>query len=123
MKYGCIGEHLGHSFSREIHARLADYEYELCEIAPEALDAFARERNFRAINVTIPYKERIMPHLHEIDEGARLIGAVNTVVNRDGLLYGYNTDFYGIVTLIARKFRALAKASSASGAISQSSYS
>ena len=100
MKYGCIGEHLGHSFSREIHARLADYEYELCEIAPEALDAFARERNFRAINVTIPYKERIMPHLHEIDEGARLIGAVNTVVNRDGLLYGYNTDFYGMCELI-----------------------
>lgn len=100
MKYGCIGQHLGHSFSREIHARLADYEYELREIEPEALDAFAKERKFRAINVTIPYKERIIPHLHEIDEGARLIGAVNTVVNRDGLLYGYNTDFFGMCELI-----------------------
>ena len=100
MKYGCIGEHLAHSFSREIHARLADYEYELCEISPEGLDSFAAERNFKAINVTIPYKERIMPHLYEIDDGAGLIGAVNTVVNRDGRLYGYNTDFYGMCELI-----------------------
>ena len=100
MKYGCIGEHLGHSFSREIHGRLAEYEYELCEIAPEALDDFARARKFKAINVTIPYKEKIMPHLYNIDEGARLIGAVNTVVNRGGELYGYNTDFYGMCELI-----------------------
>ena len=100
MKYGCIGEHLGHSFSREIHGRLAEYEYELCEIAPEALDDFARARKFKAINVTIPYKEKIMPHLYKIDEGARLIGAVNTVVNRGGELYGYNTDFYGMIYML-----------------------
>ena len=100
MKYGCIGEHLGHSFSREIHSRLSDYKYTLCEVAKEKLDAFMTERDFIAINVTIPYKEAVMPHLHSIDEGARMIGAVNTVVNRGGLLYGYNTDFYGMSELI-----------------------
>ena len=100
MKYGCIGEHLGHSFSREIHARLSDYEYELCEVAKDKLSDFATRRDFIAINVTIPYKEMILPHIYELDEGARLIGAVNTVVNRDGRLYGYNTDFYGMTELI-----------------------
>lgn len=100
MKYGCIGEHLGHSFSREIHARLSDYEYELCEVAREALCDFATRREFLAINVTIPYKEMILPYIYELDEGARLIGAVNTVVNRGGRLYGYNTDFYGMTELI-----------------------
>lgn len=100
MKYGCIGEHLGHSFSREIHSRLSDYKYTLCEVAKEKLDAFMTKRDFIAINVTIPYKEAVMPHLHSIDDGAKMIGAVNTVVNRGGLLYGYNTDFYGMSELI-----------------------
>ncbi len=100
MKYGCIGEHLGHSFSREIHARLSDYEYELCEVAKDALGDFAEKREFLAINVTIPYKEMILPYIYELDEGARLIGAVNTVVNRGGRLFGYNTDFYGMTELI-----------------------
>lgn len=100
MKYGCIGEHLGHSFSREIHARLSDYEYELCEVERERLGDFAQKRNFLAINVTIPYKEMILPYIYELDEGARLIGAVNTVVNRGERLYGYNTDFYGMTELI-----------------------
>ncbi len=100
MKYGCIGEHLGHSFSREIHARLSDYEYELCEVEKDKLSDFATRKEFLAINVTIPYKEMILPYIYELDEGARLIGAVNTVVNRDGRLYGYNTDFYGMTELI-----------------------
>ena len=100
MKYGCIGEHLGHSFSREIHRRLSDYEYELCEVERDALDGFMQKRDFKAINVTIPYKEAVIPHLYEIDGSAKAIGAVNTVVNRDGKLYGYNTDFYGMSELI-----------------------
>lgn len=100
MKYGCIGEHLKHSFSKEIHGALADYEYEIREIEREALGEFATSRDFLAINVTIPYKEEIMPYLYEIDDKARAIGAVNTVVNRDGRLYGYNTDFFGMTSLI-----------------------
>ena len=101
MKYGCIGERLKHSFSKEIHNTLADYEYELREIEKEALSDFLLEKDFLAINVTIPYKEAIIPYLYEIDGHADEIGAVNTVVNRDGRLYGYNTDFYGLSRLIA----------------------
>lgn len=102
MKYGCIGQKLGHSFSRDIHAALGNPAYELCEIAPEDLDAFMKKREFSAINVTIPYKEAVLPYLTETDEGARRIGAVNTVVNRGGNLYGYNTDFYGMRALFRK---------------------
>lgn len=101
MQYGCIAERLGHSFSREIHAELGDYSYELTEIAPDELDAFLQRRAFCGINVTIPYKERVIPYLYAIDEQARAIGAVNTVVNRLGRLYGYNTDFYGMRALFS----------------------
>ena len=99
MKYGCIGERLKHSFSKEIHNALADYDYELCEVARDYLEAFATAGDFLAINVTIPYKEQIMPYLYSIDDHAAAIGAVNTVVNRDGRLYGYNTDFFGMQML------------------------
>ena len=102
MKYGCIAEHLGHSFSALIHARLADYQYELCELSPCEVDGFMQARDFRAINVTIPYKQTVIPYLDEIDDIARRIGAVNTIVNRDGKLYGYNTDFAGMCALIER---------------------
>ena len=101
MKYGCIGEHLSHSFSREIHKLLGDYPYEIREVAKESLDAFMTKRDFLGINVTIPYKEPVIPHLYYIDEAARCIGAVNTIVNKDGRLYGYNTDFYGMSELIS----------------------
>lgn len=102
MQYGCIGEHLGHSFSAEIHALLADYKYEICEVARESLDAFMTARDFCGINVTIPYKQAVIPHLYYVDESAKAIGAVNTIVNRDGRLYGYNTDVYGMTALIKR---------------------
>ena len=100
MKYGCIGERLGHSFSKEIHALLADYSYELCEVKKEELDSFMTKRGFSAINVTIPYKELVIPYLSHIDAFAKEIGAVNTVVNKDGELFGYNTDFFGMRSLI-----------------------
>ena len=102
MKYGLIGEHLPHSFSREIHAKIADYDYELCELLPEEVESFIKKKDFTAINVTIPYKEKVMPYLDSIDEKARLIGAVNTIVNRNGKLYGYNTDFIGLCDLIEK---------------------
>ena len=98
MKYGLIGEKLGHSFSKEIHERLG-YDYELCEVAPEALDGFMKAKNFEGINVTMPYKQAVIPYLDEIDEVASEIGTVNTIINRDGKLYGYNTDYYGMERL------------------------
>ena len=100
--YGCIGEHLPHSFSREIHGEIGSYAYDLKELTPEELPGFMTARGFMGINVTIPYKQAVIPFLDEIDETARAIGAVNTVVNRDGKLYGYNTDLYGLTRLIRR---------------------
>ena len=102
MIYGCIGEHLPHSFSREIHEQIGDYAYELREIAPDGLDSFMRECPFKAINVTIPYKQAVIPYLSWISETAAEVGAVNTIVNRNGRLYGYNTDFDGLSALIRR---------------------
>ena len=102
MKYGCIGEKLCHSFSKEIHGLIADYEYELREIPRDSVCAFMEAKDFCGINVTIPYKETVMPYLDEIDDGARRIGSVNTVVNRGGRLLGYNTDFYGMSRLIKK---------------------
>ena len=102
MKYGLIGEKLGHSFSKVIHEKIADYTYELKEISKENLDAFMKAKDFSCINVTIPYKEEVIPYLDYIDSAAREIGAVNTIVNRDGKLYGYNTDFYGMKLMIEK---------------------
>ena len=102
MKYGLIGEKLSHSFSKEIHNLLCDYEYGLCELKADELERFFTERDFCGINVTIPYKTSVMEYLDYIDEAAQKIGAVNTVVNRGGRLYGYNTDAYGLSALIAK---------------------
>ena len=102
LTYGCIGEHLPHSFSKEIHGQIGGYAYELKELTPEELPAFMAARSFRGINVTIPYKQAVIPYLDEMDETARAIGAVNTVVNRDGKLYGFNTDLDGLIRLIRR---------------------
>lgn len=95
MRYGLIGEKLGHSFSKIIHEQLADYTYDLIPLTREELDVFLTEKQFSALNVTIPYKETVIPYLDEVDAHAKKIGAVNTVVNRNGKLKGYNTDFYG----------------------------
>ena len=95
MLYGLIGEKLGHSYSCEIHEKIADYHYELREIPLEELADFFAKRDFKGINVTIPYKEAVMPLLDEISDTAKAVGAVNTVVNRVGRLYGYNTDYFG----------------------------
>lgn len=99
MLYGLIGEHLTHSYSCEIHGKIADYHYELCELKPEEVEGFLKEPKFNAINVTIPYKQTVIPYLYYISEQAKSIGAVNTIVNRDGKLYGYNTDFAGMEAL------------------------
>ncbi len=107
MKYGLIGEKLGHSFSPEIHKKIGDYPYELREIQKSSLDKFMTDKDFSAINVTIPYKKAVIPYLDVISDEAKAIGAVNTVVNKNGILYGYNTDFYGLKNLILRVTKSL----------------
>lgn len=100
MEYGLLGEKLGHSFSKEIHEALGKYQYDLCEVSQDHFDEFMKNKDFKAINVTIPYKEKVIPYLSYIDDTAKKIGAVNTIVNVDGQLHGYNTDYYGVLDLI-----------------------
>ena len=100
MRYGLIGKPLAHSFSREIHEMLGRYEYEPVELEEHALEVFLARREFCGVNVTIPYKEAVIPHLDALSEEAKRIGAVNTIVNRDGRLYGHNTDYTGLAELV-----------------------
>lgn len=102
MKYGLIGEKLSHSFSKEIHEKIADYQYELKELTLNEFEEFMKKKDFIAINVTIPYKEKVIPYLDYIDDIALKIKAVNTIVNNNGKLYGYNTDYYGLKSLILK---------------------
>ena len=96
MEYGLIGGRLGHSYSKVIHEMLCGYRYDLCPLpTEEEVRAFMTRRQFRAINVTIPYKLVVMEYCSYIDPHAKAINAVNTIVNRNGLLYGYNTDYPG----------------------------
>ena len=100
MEYGLIGSKLGHSYSKIIHEMLCGYRYDLCPLpTEEEARAFLTRRQFKAINVTIPYKRLVMEYCTYIDPRAKAIGAVNTVVNKNGLLYGYNTDYLGFAHL------------------------
>lgn len=100
MEYGLIGEKLGHSYSKEIHEKLTNYIYTLQPLTKEEFPAFMKSRDFKAINVTIPYKQDVIPYLDELDENARNIGAVNTIVKKGDKLIGHNTDFYGFLYMI-----------------------
>lgn len=98
--YGLIGARLGHSYSKIIHEKIADYTYTLLPLPTEAeARTFFEKREFAAVNVTIPYKQMVIPCCDEVDPRAKAIGAVNTVVNRGGKLYGYNTDYAGFAYL------------------------
>lgn len=100
MDYGLIGEKLGHSYSKDIHEMLADYTYDLCPLSREEFTSFMEAHAFQAINVTIPYKQDVIPYLDETDENAKAIGAVNTIVNKNGKLCGHNTDFSGFMYML-----------------------
>lgn len=102
MEYGLIGEKLGHSFSPQIHQAMAGYDYRLYPTPPDELEELFRRRDFKGLNVTIPYKQAVIPLCDEVDPRAAAIGAVNTVVNRDGRLTGYNTDIDGLIYLARR---------------------
>lgn len=99
---GLIGRKLSHSWSPQIHRRFGCRGYKLYELEPEELEGFLRRPDLGAVNVTIPYKQEVFKYLDEVDPAARDIGAVNTVVNRKGRLFGYNTDKYGLEYAILR---------------------
>ncbi len=100
--YGLVGRRLGHSHSPAIHAAFGCHGYKLYELEPEELGAFLRRPDLGAVNVTIPYKRDVFEYVDVVDPAAREIGAINTVVNRAGVLYGYNTDKYGLEYALRR---------------------
>lgn len=108
MEYGLIGGSLGHSFSKRIHEQLADYTYELRPLDIEEFHTFMKKKEFQAINVTIPYKREVLPYLYHIDKKAESIGAVNTIVQRSGKLYGYNTDYDGFLYMLRKHHLSIA---------------
>lgn len=97
MEYGLIGRRLPHSLSPLIHSYTGAVPYALTELEPEELADFFARRDFKGINVTIPYKKEAYALCEEVSPLARRIGCVNTVVKRsDNTLFGYNTDYYGL---------------------------
>jgi len=96
MKYGLIGEKLSHSYSKTIHNLFGNNEYKICEIPPENIKKFINSADFYGINVTIPYKKDVIPYCI-LSENAQQIGSVNTIINKNGKLYGHNTDYFGFL--------------------------
>ncbi len=103
MRCGLLGEKLGHSYSPQIHAELADYEYLLYEKSPDEVEAFVRQGSWDGLNVTIPYKKTVIPLCDELSGTAAAIGSVNTLVRRpDGTIFGDNTDAFGFETMLKK---------------------
>jgi shikimate dehydrogenase len=96
MKYGLLGEHLSHSYSKLIHDKLGLYSYELTPLPPERVGDFLSRREFAGLNITIPYKTVVGKYCDVIDKEANAIGAINTLYFKAGVLHGTNTDYHGM---------------------------
>lgn len=99
-KLGLIGYPLGHSWSSPIHEYFIHQKYDLYELKEEEVVSLLRSKDFDGLNVTIPYKETVIPYLDEIDPAAKEIGAINCIVNKNGKLHGYNTDYQGFKDML-----------------------
>lgn len=103
MRCGLIGERLGHSYSKWIHERFGAYSYDLCSLAPTEVEAFVRTGGYQGLNVTIPYKQTVLPLCDTLSDTARRVGSVNTLLRTpDGALHGFNTDYAGFAAMAAR---------------------
>ena len=100
MVCGLLGRTLGHSYSPQIHGMLGDYSYRLFEKEPEEVEGFLKSGSFDGLNVTMPYKQTVIPFLDELSPVAQALGAVNTIVRRNGKLIGHNTDYFGFQELV-----------------------
>ncbi len=101
--YGLIGRKLDYSYSKEIHEKMADYEYDLIELKPDQVETFLNKEGLKGLNVTIPYKRKVMEYLDSTSREAQEIGGVNTIKFQDGKKYGFNTDYYGFKKLLIEK--------------------
>ena len=102
MQCGLLGRKLSHSYSPQIHSMLSDYNYKLYETEPESLACFLQTGDFAGLNVTIPYKKAVIPYCDTLSDRASALGAVNTLVHRDGKLIGHNTDYYGFKSMVEK---------------------
>ena len=108
-KYGLVGKKLGHSFSRDYFNKKfselnLNYSYQNIELDNIAdIIPFVKEnKNLKGFNVTVPYKEEIIPYLDYLDDTAKEVGAVNTVKVENGMLKGFNTDVIGFEELLKK---------------------
>ena len=104
MEYGLIGEKLSHSFSKTLHEKYLNTNYELVSLTKEELKEFLLKKEFKGINVTIPYKKEVIQYLDYVDPLVKKIGACNTIINENGKLKGYNTDYFGFSFLLYELF-------------------
>lgn len=100
MPFGLLGEKLAHSFSPLIHSVFGDYEYILFPVEPEEVPDFLQRREFDGLNVTIPYKQTVIPYCASLSPIARRLNSVNTITVKNGQLYGDNTDYAGFLHLL-----------------------
>lgn len=111
-KYGLVGRNIAYSFSKaffttkfEREKRKDSYHNFPLDCIEQLRTLFEEDSELKGVNVTIPFKEDVMPLLDRVDKEARKIGAVNTVKRlKDGRLAGYNTDHYGFARALADFF-------------------
>ncbi len=96
-KFGILGCNISYTRSPMLHGFLGGYGYNVYDIKIEKLKSFFEERDFKGVNVTVPYKTECIKYLQDLSLEAQAIGAVNTVVNQNGILRGYNTDYFGFL--------------------------
>lgn len=101
--YGLIGRRLDYSYSKEIHEKIANYNYDLIELRPEDMGEFLQKDRLKGLNVTIPYKKKVIEFLDSLTKEAREIGVVNTIKFEDGKKIGFNTDYYGFKKLLIER--------------------
>ncbi len=103
MTYGLVGKNLSHSYSKIIHEKLGTYDYNLYSISFEELEKTLKLKNFKGLNVTMPYKKMVLPYCDQLSDTAKKIGSVNTlIVDNQNTLTGYNTDYFGLMYTINR---------------------
>lgn len=93
--YGLIGKVLKHSYSKEIHEMLGNSDYTLYELDEMSFIEMVKRKEYKGLNITMPYKIKAMNYMDFVSSEAKAIGSINTIVNKAGKLYGYNTDYYG----------------------------
>ena len=102
MECGLLGRKLAHSYSPQIHKYLGDYPYTLHELEESQIEEFLKTKHFTGLNVTIPHKKAVIPYCNELSDCAKKVGAVNTIVRRNGKLIGHNTDYFGFYSMVMK---------------------